>query len=86
MTKTEFLNSQLSIVRVKNQKVFNKTKDAYVLLNGNYLSVDGFGLVSFGEEKDGFVLPYSPIGGTSALKAILNGGGFTDYSTMFFVK
>ncbi|MBL0304325.1 MAG: hypothetical protein IPQ23_21985 [Cytophagaceae bacterium] len=55
-------------------------------MNGKYLSVNGFGLVSFGEEKDGFVLPYNPIGGTGALKSIIKGGGFTDYSKMAFIK
>lgn len=86
MTDTEFLNSQLSIVKVNNKKVFNKAKNAYVVLNGKYLSVNGFGLVSFGEEKDGFVLPYNPIGGTGALESIIKGGGFTDYSKMAFIK
>lgn len=88
MTKTEFLNSQLQIVKLNGVKLFNSTKTKYIKLDGNFLKVDGFGLVSFTEdnEKREIPQPYNPVGGISALKSILKGGGFTNYSNVKFIK
>jgi hypothetical protein len=88
MTNTEFLNSQLSIVKLNDVKLFNANKTKYIKLNGNFLKVDGFGLVSFIDDNENREIhqPYTPIGGLSALKSIIKGGGFTDYLNVNFIK
>ncbi|MBL0323680.1 MAG: hypothetical protein IPP61_00600 [Cytophagaceae bacterium] len=54
-------------------------------MNGKYLSVNGFGLVSL-RRKRRICFTLQPIGRTGALKSIIKGGGFTDYSKMAFIK
>jgi hypothetical protein len=88
MTKTDFLNSQLSIVKLNGVKLFDTNKTKYIILNGHFLKVDGFGLVSFIDDNENREIhqPYTPIGGLSALKSIIKGGGFTDYLNVNFIK
>lgn len=83
------LNSQLEIVKLKNVKFYND-KNQYVVFNGYSLAVKGLGLLRFKEstnnQENEFKTPYSPVGGLKALKNILKGGGFLDYSVLEFTN
>ncbi|QQV91142.1 hypothetical protein Freya10_4 [Polaribacter phage Freya_10] len=83
------LNSQLEIVKLKNVKFYN-SKNQYVVFSGYSLFVKGLGLLRFKEstnnQENEFKTPYYPAGGLSALKNILKGGGFLDYSVLEFTN
>lgn len=84
---TSTLNSQLEIVKLENVKFYNN-KNQYVVFNGYSLSVKGLGLLRFkdscNEQENEFNTPYYPAGGVKALKSILKGGGFLEYTDLEF--
>jgi len=85
---TATMNENLSIVKLSNKRLYRSDKKGYVLLNGHFLEVKGFGLVRLadGNEINGIKLPFEPVGGLRALKSIVNGGGFTSYNDIEFIN
>lgn len=83
------LNSQLEIVKLKNEKFYN-SKNQYVIFNGYSLSIKGLGLLRFKKstnaQENEFKTPYCPAGGLKALKNIIKGGGFLNYNDLEFTN
>jgi hypothetical protein len=84
---TQQLNSKLEIKKVNNLKFASKNQ--YILFSGHALFIAGKGFVRFadsGKQANEFKIPYKPAGGFGALKSIIKGGGFIDYSKIEFTN
>ncbi|AVM69730.1 hypothetical protein C3V36_11065 [Lachnospiraceae bacterium oral taxon 500] len=76
----------MEIRRLKNAKF--GTKRIAIIVTGWAFYVEGKGYLAFSNSVDryGIIVPYIPQGGKLALQAILNGGGFTNFDGIEYVK
>ena len=83
------LNARLTIKKLKGHKF--GTPELYTMPTGYAFYIEGLGWYSDRTPEDikaneGIDQPYTPCGGRSALKSILDMGGFLNYDNARFIK
>lgn len=79
------INSALKVVKLDRQKF--KVSCGYVIKRGFALHHPSLGYFCFNDkDKDGHILPYTPMGGKKVLCEILDEGGFLHFDNCVWVK